>query len=106
MSDTYAVVDADNNVIRVECATSAWVDAWTASNPDSEYRYIPTDVEARDYAGIGFTWDATLERFIPPMPTDEGRWVYDPDEWTWIDLDAPPVPEPEPEPDGEDATQE
>jgi hypothetical protein len=89
MSGYYALVNAENMVVGVECATPEWVQSWESDNPQSDYRYLPTAVEARDYAGIGFTWDETLERFIPPMPTYEGRWVYDPDEWAWIDLDAP-----------------
>lgn len=88
MNKTWAVTNQDNLVLRVEVASDEWVDTWRSNNQDSELRYLPTDVESRDYAGIGWTWDATIQRFIPPMPGDPGDWVYDPELWGWVDINS------------------
>lgn len=90
MSEYYALVGLDNVVVQVDSATADWVAQWVIDNPGSAMRYLPTDIERKDYASIGFTWDETLERFIPPMPDSPGTWVYDEDEWCWVNLDPPP----------------
>lgn len=92
MSIYWAVVGPDNIVISVEVASDEWVTEWTASNPDNPNRYLPTDIERRDYAGIGYSWDQTMQRFIPPMPDTPGTWVYDEEAWAWVNLDPPPEP--------------
>jgi hypothetical protein len=48
-----------------------------------------------NYAGIGFTYDADRDAFIPPKPYDS--WVLDEDTCLWV----APVPYPE---DGESYT--
>lgn len=42
-----------------------------------------------NYAGIGFTYDETLDAFIPPKPSDDA--TLDETTFTWV------VPEPDPE---------
>ena len=42
-----------------------------------------------NYAGIGFTYDATLDAFIPPKPSEDA--TLDETTFTWV------VPEPAPE---------
>lgn len=41
------------------------------------------------YAGIGYTYDETLDVFIPPKPYD--NWTFDEDAWNWT------YPNPKPE---------
>lgn len=43
----------------------------------------------KKYAGIGDTYDATLDAFVPAEP--EGNLGFDEETWSWI------MPEPEPE---------
>jgi hypothetical protein len=41
-----------------------------------------------NYAGIGFTYDETLDAFIPPKPepTDEiADWVLDEETFSWVE---------------------
>ena len=39
----------------------------------------------KNYAGIGFTYDATRDAFIPPKPT-EGNWQLDETTCNWIEV--------------------
>lgn len=43
----------------------------------------------KNYAGIGFTYDAVLDAFVPPQPYPS--WTLNPDTALW----EPPVPMPE-----------
>ena len=36
----------------------------------------------KNYAGIGFTYDATRDAFVPPKP-QEGTWVFNEDTCQW-----------------------
>lgn len=92
MTIYWALVDSTNTVISVEVASEEWVNEWNAAHPDSDTRYLPTDIDARDYPGIGYTRDEELQRFIPPMPDTPGTWVYDEEAWAWVNLDPPPEP--------------
>jgi hypothetical protein len=40
----------------------------------------------KNYAGIGFTYDAVRDAFILPKPT-EGEWVLDEDTCNWIEVE-------------------
>lgn len=39
----------------------------------------------KNYAGIGFTYDATRDAFIPPKP-EEGNWVLNEDTCLWEEV--------------------
>lgn len=43
----------------------------------------------KNYAGIGYTYDATRDAFIPPKP-DSGTWMLNEDTCQW----ERPIPEP------------
>lgn len=38
-----------------------------------------------NYAGIGYTYDAAKDAFIPPKP-EEGEWVFDDATCTWTEV--------------------
>ena len=40
----------------------------------------------KNYAGIGFTYDRTLDAFTPPKP--EGDWELNPDTCLWEEVKA------------------
>jgi hypothetical protein len=39
----------------------------------------------KNFAGIGYTYDATRDAFIPPKPT-EGNWTLDETTCNWIEV--------------------
>jgi hypothetical protein len=39
----------------------------------------------KNYAGIGYTYNQTLDAFIPPKP-EEGEWVLDEDTCLWVEV--------------------
>jgi hypothetical protein len=39
----------------------------------------------KNYAGIGYTYNQTLDAFIPPKPT-EGNWVLNEDTCQWEEV--------------------
>jgi hypothetical protein len=41
----------------------------------------------KNYAGIGFTYDATRDAFIPPKPS-EGNWSLDEQTCRWVEVGA------------------
>ena len=41
----------------------------------------------KNYAGIGFTYDATRDAFIPPKPP-EGNWSLDEQTCRWVEVGA------------------
>jgi len=68
------------------------------TNQPAEDQSVINDDEARqrkNYAGIGYTYDATRDAFIPPKPYDS--WVLNEDTCLW----EAPVPRPD---DGKDYT--
>jgi hypothetical protein len=40
----------------------------------------------KNYAGIGYIYDAALDAFIPPKPA-EGDWVLDEDTCLWVKVE-------------------
>lgn len=89
---TWAFVDSSGVVISVQVASQAWVDAWTVDNTDTPIRLIRTDPSEIGYAGIGYEYEESTGKFLPPLPTDPGDWLFDRDKWTWIDSSVPVVP--------------
>lgn len=82
-------------------------------------RWVQTSYNAKirkNYAGIGYKYDANLDAFIPPQPyaswildeetaqwkspvdypTDGGRYTWNEETTSWIDPDAPVVVEEQP----------
>ncbi len=45
----------------------------------------------KNYAGIGFYYDETLDAFIPPKPLDRPSYILDTEIGDWV----PPIPMPE-----------
>ena len=41
----------------------------------------------KNYAGIGFTYDANRDAFIPPKPS-EGKWSLDEQTCRWVEVGA------------------
>jgi hypothetical protein len=37
------------------------------------------------YAGIGYTYDESLDAFIPPKAT-QGQWVLDESTFSWVEV--------------------
>ena len=58
-------------------------DSWTPAADQSK-------ALRKNYAGVGFTYDAELDAFIPPKPFHS--WVFNPQTCLW----DPPSPEPAP----------
>ena len=48
----------------------------------------------KNYAGIGYTYDETLDAFIPPKPTEFPSFIIDPETGLWTT--------PTPRPDGDE----
>ncbi len=36
-----------------------------------------------NYAGVGFTYDAVNDAFIPPKPNDESTWFLNEETFLW-----------------------
>lgn len=53
---------------------------WKQTSPERAFR--------KNYAGIGYSYHATLDTFLPPKPYNS--WILDPVESVW----EPPVPMP------------
>jgi len=83
---TFAKVNNDL-VEKVIVAESSFFDTFVDSSPGT---WIETSDQIRkNYAGIGYSYDATRDAFIPPQPYDS--WVLNEDTCSW---DAPtPYPD-------------
>ena len=91
----FAELDANNIVLRVVVVSNQ--DTLDATGVESEAvgiafceqlfggRWAQTSYNGnirKNYAGIGFTYDATRDAFIAPKP--EGDWVLDEDTCQWV----------------------
>lgn len=90
----YALVDENNIVIDIRGGDAEWVqtqsDRWIETDPDTiggVHRYGGTPLR-KNFAQMGYTYDETLDAFIPPKPVPS--WVIDPDIGQWV----APVPYP------------
>ena len=85
---TFAELDKDGTVLRViviepeVLATGRWGDPsrWVETKEDGSQR--------KNYAGIGYAYDAKLDAFVPPKPY--ASWVIDDAKAQW----KAPVDEP------------
>jgi len=101
----------NGQVIRVIVAEQEFIDTYvdsipgewiqTSYNTRGGVHYNPETGEPsadqskalrKNYAGVGFTYDKTLDAFIAPKPFPS--WVLDEDKCVW----NPPTPMPEPVP--------
>ena len=93
----FAELDADNIVLRVIVVSNDMllnedgneVEAiginFCQSLFGTDTSWVQTSYNAnfrKNYAGIGYTYDATRDAFISPMPAGDG-WVLDEDTCTW-----------------------
>ena len=89
----WAQIDDNNLVIRVAVGDSSQSDkglSWLVNNFGGTWTMTSYEGNIRkNYAGIGFTYDADRDAFIPPKPFDS--WVLDEDTCLWV----APVPHPE-----------
>lgn len=98
----FAELDENNQVLRVIVVSNA--DNSNANGEEDESvgaafcnrllggRWIQTSYNARirkNYAGIGYTYNADLDAFLPPKPFSE--WILNADTCQW----EPPVPLPD-----------
>jgi hypothetical protein len=99
----FAELDGTNTVLRVVVVHNE--DIKTPSGYESEEMgigfcqnlfggtWIQTSYNGKirkNFAGIGFTYDAERDAFIPPKPVWNPSWVLDEDTLTWTF----PIPEP------------
>jgi hypothetical protein len=93
----YAFLDGDNIVTEVIVGTDETEliegqdpEAWYGEFRGQTCKRTSYNANIRkNYAGIGFTYDAELDAFIPPKPFDS--WVLDEETAQW----QAPVPMPE-----------
>jgi hypothetical protein len=100
----FAEIDDNNIVTRVIVAEQDFIDTGAVGDPS---KWIQTSYNTRggvhygqdgqpdggaalrkNYAGIGYTYDAGLDAFIPPKPFDS--WILDNETCYW----NPPTPMP------------
>lgn len=100
----FALLDENNVVIRVEvvsndvCQNEFEGQEFLKSLYGRDITFVQTSYNAsirKNYAGVGFVYDAALDAFIPPRPHQS--WTLDESSCTWV----PPVPYPQ---DGETYT--
>ena len=84
----YALIDDNNIVIDIKADDTEWVKTqpgrWIETDFDTVggvHRYGGTPLR-KNFAQIGFTYDETLDAFIPPKPIPS--WVIDPDTGQWV----------------------
>jgi hypothetical protein len=66
---------------------SQWIQT-SYSTHGGKHREGKTPIR-KNYAGIGFTYDAVRDAFIPPMPTGDG-WILNEDTCQWENPTLPP----------------
>jgi hypothetical protein len=100
----YAFLDTDNIVTEVivgcdEDDTSHGVSGWeewysgfrkqrclqTSYNTLGGVHLLGGTPFRGNYAGIGYTYDETLDAFIPPKP-EQGQWVLDENTYLWKEV--------------------
>lgn len=95
----YALIDDDNIVIQVIVAEQDFIDSGAVGDPakwiQTSYntyggRHRTNGVPLRkNFAGIGFTYNAAVDAFIPPKPYQS--WTLNSVTFLW----EPPVPFPD-----------
>lgn len=85
----FAEIDEAGLVLRVIVAEQDFIDSGAVGDPARWVRTSYTGSIRGRFAGIGFTYDAGRDAFIPPRPFES--WVLDDETIDWI----APVPPPE-----------
>jgi hypothetical protein len=86
----FAELDKDNKVIRVVVGNESYPNEgydWLVENLGG--RWVQTSYNSRirkNFAAAGYSYDETLDAFIPPKP--EGNAVFDEETATWIEEDT------------------
>jgi hypothetical protein len=89
----FAEIDENNIVLRVLVGDNDLPDegkSWFEENLGGTW--VQTSYNAtirKNFAGIGFTYDAERDAFIPPKPFES--WILDEDTCQW----QPPIPYPD-----------
>lgn len=94
----FAEIDANGQVLRVIVADSQ---EWCESRLGGTWVQTSyTGSQRKNYAGIGYKYDANLDAFVPPQPaynynldTETARWVFPDNDHLYIPA-APHVAEP------------
>ena len=76
-----------NTVVKVIVADSSFFDTFVDSSPGT---WLETsDAIRKNYAGIGYTYDAGRDAFIPPQPFPS--WTLDEGTCRWVPPTAQPA---------------
>ena len=70
-------VPSDKHVDGETWCTNFWGGKWKQTSYNNNFRQV--------YAGSGYTYDSSIDKFIPQKPHD--NWVWDETNWAW----KPPV---------------
>ena len=82
----WAEIDENNLVIRVLVGDNNAADEGESFMQSLGGTWIKTSYNGnirKNYAGIGFTYDETLDAFIPPKPDEENEWNLNPETCQW-----------------------
>lgn len=84
----WAEIDENNIVIRVLVGDNNKADEGESFMNSLGGRWIKTSYNAnirKNFAGIGFTYDETLDAFIAPKPI-EGKWILNEETCEWEEV--------------------
>ena len=95
----------ENNIVtNVIVADQEFIDSGAVGNPANWIEVLDNNGVNKYHAGIGFTYDAGLDAFIPPkpfnswildgavwkapvdMPTDGKQYMWNEESLTWIEM--------------------
>ncbi len=85
----WAEIDADNKVLRVLVGDNDAPDEGQAFMESLGGTWIKTSYNAnirKNYAGVGYIYDATIDAFIMPKPI-EGNWILNEITAQWEKVD-------------------
>jgi hypothetical protein len=85
----WAEIDADNKVLRVLVGDNDAPDEGQAFMESLGGTWIKTSYNAnirKNYAGVGYIYDSTIDAFIMPKPI-EGDWILNEITAQWEKLD-------------------
>jgi hypothetical protein len=85
----WAKLNNNRIVVDVITADDQFIGSGQAGNPFNFVETSKTGEFRKNFAGIGYTYDSTLDAFIPPKPFNS--WTLDEDTCQW----QPPTPIPD-----------